>query len=323
MAEIGDEKVSAPTPTALVTPIAPAEPSRKEDAGTGKTTPAPPRPAIRRVVIPLDGSAFADQAREVGVALAQASSAAVLLVHCYSERAYRAQGSAALRAAEGAAGDERADVTKRFPREHPLHAALAYLELAQAEIARPGIIVRAEAVQWPPSFAIVHLADCPFADLVVMATHLGADCFPQQVAGTITGKVLEHTCVPVLLLPAGWTADSLWLRDSGGTEQPKTMVALAQRNGGTGADAEAHALARSYAELVARSLEAPHKDVHISPDAGPRGTVEISITTADQEALPDQIDMFVVTGRERSSLMADAERLLHTARAPVLVVPEA
>lgn len=320
MAEIGDERLSAPTLTALVTPIAP---SGKEDAGTGNTTPAPPRPAIRRVVIPLDGSAFADQAREVGVALAQASSAAVLLVHCYSERAYRAQGSAALRAAEGAAGNERADVTKRLPRQHPLHAALAYLELAQAEIARPGMIVRAEAVQWPPSFAIVQLADCPFADIVVMATHLGADCFPQHVAGTITGEVIEHTCVPVLLLPVGWRADTLRLRDSGGMEQPKTIVALAQRNGGTGVDAEAHALARSYAELVAWSLGAPRKDVDIYPDAGPRSTVEISVTTADHEALPDQIDMFVVTGRERSSLMADAERLLHTARAPVLVVPAA
>lgn len=284
---------------------------------------APDHPAIRRVVIPLDGTAFAEQGREVGVALARAVNADVLLVCCYTERSYLPSGSAALLTAAGGPGVDHSDVAKWERKQHPLHLALTYLEQVQAEIAQPGLTARIEAVQWPPSFAIVRLADRPFSDLVVMATHLGADCSLQPVSGTITREVIEHSRVPVLLLPVNWAAEAAQVRSTGDLGLRKVVAILPQRSGGTGAGTNEPVVARSYAELFARSLGITLHEVHIPLDASHVASLELSTTSSIQEAIPERMGMFIVGGWQRATLALDAERLLRMARAPVLVVPDA
>lgn len=328
MAPPGDEKLAAPT-TAALTSVSEMQESECENSAVSMKRALQRQAAIRRVVIPLDGTSFAEQGRELGVKLAGTCNAEILLVHCYSERTYLPSGSAALLATASGTDGERTGNATQAGMQHPLHAALAYLEREQAAIPRQDLTVRTQAVQWPPSFAIVQLANCPLADLVVMATHLGTDTAPQQTlphaSSTITREVIEHVHarVPVLLVPASWREKTIAVPRQDDTFPRRSVVALARENREQADDSGSLELIWSYAELLARSFGFVPREAHVSGDAARLDPAVMSVTTTDQGMVSEQISMFVVCGSQRATLISDAERLLRTARVPVLVVPVA
>lgn len=286
---------------------------------------ATPRPSIRRIVIPLDETACAERGRDVGIKLAQTFGAEILLIRCYSERTYLPSGNAALGMTSASVGQRPTTRITPTPIQHPLHAALAYLEQTEAEITRAGLIVRTEAVQWPPSFAIVHLANRPLTDLVVMVTHLGASDSSKPISGSITREVIEHIAprVPVLLLPVTWMAEMTRVHDHDAQGLRTMVAALAHLTGNPSDDSGSSELVRSYAGLFAQSFGGTLTEVSIPPDVACLSMEEISIESTDQNAVPQQIGMFVIGGAPRAALLPDAQRLLYAAHAPVLVVSEA
>lgn len=332
MAPAGDEKPSAPA-TAALTSAAEVHALECENGVVSMTHALQRQAAIRRVLIPLDGTSFAERGREVGIMLARTCNAQVLLVRCYSERAYIPSGSAATVATASVADGERTNVTTSMTTQagmqHPLHAALVYLEREQAAIPRQDLTVRTQAVQWPPSFAIVQLANCPLADVVVMATRLGAEMTPRQssphASGSVTRAVIEHVLarVPVLLVPASWRLEAMMTTGQGEPMPRKAVVALAHENEGRADDSESHEFTRAYAALLARTLGFLPQEAHMPGHIAQLDPAAMTINATDQAMVSDQVGMFVVGGWRRATLIADAERLLRTARVPVLVVPEA
>lgn len=282
-------------------------------------------PSVRRVVIPLDDAALPEQGRNVGVALAQLFDAMVLLIRCYSERTYLPSGNAAF-GADGAEANRRlGPVNGGTSSQHPLHAALAYLEQVEAEMTRAGLIVHTEAVQWPPSLAIVRFANRPLADLVVMVTHLGESGSPKPIAGSISREVIEHITpgVPVLLLPVRWMANWQGMQRLGVKGSRTMVIALVRQNGDSGAsDPESPALTQSYAELVARLFSGAITSVSMPPDAASLDIGEPAVKSTGQDTGCRRISMFILGGSQRATLARDAQRLLYAAQIPVLVVPE-
>lgn len=321
MAEIGEDSVRIAAPTAADVP---ARAAQRKDRIMRSPLPV----GVRRVVIPLDGSSFAEQALGVGVTVAVAFGAEMLLTRCYSERSYLPSGSAALLSsvAEGNAGGRRADMPVFTHHQLPLNDALAYLKHVCAAVARPGLTVYTRAVEWPPSFAIVQLADRPRSDLVVMAANLGAVGIQHNACGLVTREVIEHIApaVPLLLVQGDWASDALSTsaRESD-VERTTPLVAVVRTSGGARGAGDTHELAREYATLFAHVFASELADVTLPPEMAHPDVPEGMAAPTGERAAPNPVALYVVGGQRRAPMAIVAERLLRSARVPVLLVPEA
>jgi nucleotide-binding universal stress UspA family protein len=140
-------------------------------------------PEIRRVLIPVDGSAFSEQILDVAAPLVQALGAHPTLVHVVGSRPLFGTGL------------DAAPRTGFGTRER----AVAYLsDLAERfhdRIPDPAL-TSIQAVD--PASSIAQFIACGDFDLVAMATH-GRSGLSRLLLGSVAEKVLRQTNRPVLL----------------------------------------------------------------------------------------------------------------------------
>jgi nucleotide-binding universal stress UspA family protein len=138
---------------------------------------------IGKVLIPLDGSALAEQALTKALDITEGGEPTLLL----------------LRAAEASTwpGVDPTDEQIRV-----VHEAEQYLKAAQARLTAKGI-GKVETSVWygPPASAIVEAARVANADLIVMTTH-GRSGLGRLILGSVAEAVLRGTSTPILMLRA-------------------------------------------------------------------------------------------------------------------------
>jgi nucleotide-binding universal stress UspA family protein len=141
-------------------------------------------PVIKRLVVPLDGTPYAEQAIPAAVALARTLNAEVVLV----------RANPAAPTDDGA----RARLVQRRTRE-TRHSASLYLARQEHELRARGVRVSSCLPLGPAAEAIAATATERAADLIVIATHLGTTFSrPSQVS--VAHELLCSAEVPVLLL---------------------------------------------------------------------------------------------------------------------------
>ncbi|MEN9934033.1 MAG: hypothetical protein RLZZ387_612 [Chloroflexota bacterium] len=155
----------------------------------GVTAPEPPS-ALRRILVPLDGSALAAQALPVALELAGAARAELILLQAvlpFNEL-----------------GWDLAPLAGPIPTaalEEELMQTSAQLRLAAERVARPDLTITPIAELGYPADVILEEADRRRADLIVMATH-GRSGLRHWVLGSVADKVLHGAHTPLLLVRA-------------------------------------------------------------------------------------------------------------------------
>jgi nucleotide-binding universal stress UspA family protein len=148
---------------------------------------APPSiSAHPRVLVPLDGSPFAEEALPVAVSMALALGGQLVLLHAVSP-------------VEAIIFSEYAYASWPESREARLADGRAYLDSLVARGAAGGCQVRCDVRLVVPALAIAEAARDHNAALVVMATH-GRGALGRLVLGGVAHATLTHTRVPLLLV---------------------------------------------------------------------------------------------------------------------------
>lgn len=151
---------------------------------------------FERILVPLDGSALAEQALPFARDLAAAFHARVTLLRAIpsAEQAFREVASeTATNAPELTAGVARA----RFESEQT--AAQEYLDRQQKELEAGGLTVETAVIEGDPEWAIKTHAAAINASLIVMASH-GRGGLGRLVFGSVADNILRESTVPVLLI---------------------------------------------------------------------------------------------------------------------------
>lgn len=141
-------------------------------------------PNFRRILVPLDGSALAEQALPIAGALAQVEEAEVVLLNVEPQPV-----------AVGAITDNRDAKADRYLNQ----AALCVLP---SDVAYETIETGGEA-----GAAIIRAAHERDCDLIVMSTH-GRSGFTRLRLGSVADEVIAHTPVPLLLLHGQNTSEN-------------------------------------------------------------------------------------------------------------------
>lgn len=150
---------------------------------------------FRRIVVPLDGSAFADRALPVATQIARMAGAAIELVHVHVP-AHFANGTDTIPAfryqgvLEFAAGLEEA---RRRQEIDALHERAVELQASE------GIDVSVRVISGHIGDAVEHEAEAFNADLIVMATH-GRSGYSRARLGSVGDVVLRSALMPVLFV---------------------------------------------------------------------------------------------------------------------------
>ena len=170
------------------------------------------------ILVPLDGSPFAERALPYATLLAKRSGAELLLA-----RIVHLPGQAADSGAETVWGrvakQDPADPSPRtHQREHTFEEATEYLRALQTTVAAevPGVQPFVEAGDAPQ--ALLEIAKRGEVSLIVMATH-GRSGLTRWVMGSVAEQLLRRTHVPVLLLAAH-------ALDAGGPERLQQRLAV-------------------------------------------------------------------------------------------------
>ena len=144
----------------------------------------------RTIVVPLDGSPFAEQALDQAYALAAATGASLLLVAVAPE-------PDEFLAAE--VGDIPVWVLENRMAE--TERLQTYLQQQAARLINAGLTVEIQVVAGSPATAILDSAKEAAADLIVMATH-GRSGLQRFWMGSVALKVVQSAPIPVLLVRA-------------------------------------------------------------------------------------------------------------------------
>jgi nucleotide-binding universal stress UspA family protein len=153
-------------------------------------------PAPRHILLPLDGSALAEEMIEPVVALASLCGADFLLL-----RAIRPVMPVPLGREEGGMGPtvERLIEQIRSIHEQLHKEAESYLEGVAQRLRSRGLQVKTRvAVEEQPALAILHEANPPAIDLVALQTH-GRGSLARLLLGSVADKVIRGAAVPVLV----------------------------------------------------------------------------------------------------------------------------
>jgi nucleotide-binding universal stress UspA family protein len=154
-------------------------------------------PTLKRILIPLDGSAFAEQMIEPALALGALTAAEYTLVRVI----HPIEAHFAARFA-GPAVVQYGETLERRLAEMQAQAradAQAYLERAAESLRTRGFTVQTTVVSHgQPPVAILELAQSLSADLIALKTH-GRHGIGRLVMGSCADKVLRGASIPVLL----------------------------------------------------------------------------------------------------------------------------
>ena len=139
----------------------------------------------RRILVPLDGSAKAEQALPVAIGLARRSNAELRLMHCLDFVSL-----------------PPVDTNKEWLHASAYSDADSYLQGIAARIeskVRVNLVTCAEEVN--AASAILNVASRSGCDLIVMTTH-GRGVFDRAWLGSVADAVVRQSTIPVLLLRA-------------------------------------------------------------------------------------------------------------------------
>ncbi len=145
-----------------------------------------------KILVPLDGSALAEQALGPALALARAVSAEVVLLRSVATT----QPVFALSSALSGQFESRVEDSLFANRRQ---ATQEYLGSLQRRYQCPGCVVRAVDEIGEPAAAIVDVAHERGVDLIVMSTH-GETGVRRAVWGSVTERVLHGAGCPVLVV---------------------------------------------------------------------------------------------------------------------------
>ena len=146
---------------------------------------------FKRVLVPLDGSEFAEQALQPALTIAEKCGSEVIVLRVVVPDEL-VMVSPTLSAAYPKVVDEAA---KRDWEE-----AEAYIESIRARWADAKVPLRTEVISGAPPERILDVAQADGADLIVMSTH-GRAGLSRLVYGSVAEAVLRGGRVPVLLIP--------------------------------------------------------------------------------------------------------------------------
>ncbi len=149
---------------------------------------AVPGDKLRRLLVPLDGSALAEQALPVAGPLAKATGAELLLLQVVQGLDRRNQDLLFKDAAEA-----QAAVTE-WQQE-----AIAYLQQQAHHFQADGVTCLCKVVMGDVASTIIGTADSEAIDLLVMSTH-GRSGLQRWIYGSVANKVLRGVTCPLLLI---------------------------------------------------------------------------------------------------------------------------
>lgn len=141
-----------------------------------------------RIVVPLDGSHFAEQALTQAVGLARLTAADVHLVRVADIRSLEHAGPARLPIDEGAYGSLLAEESTD---------AGAYLRQIEERLRADGVDATSEVIRGAVAKAIVALTRA--GDVIVMASH-GRSGMARWFLGSVAEDILRQSNVPILLI---------------------------------------------------------------------------------------------------------------------------
>ncbi len=147
------------------------------------------------IVVPLDGSAFAEQALEPARRLAARCEATLVLLSIVPFFDTISLGASGM--VPQWTGTDQQRVRQ---------SVAAYLETTAQRVATGRVPVRTRVIDGPPATMIAATATEEHADLIVMATH-GRSGLSRLWLGSVATRVLQNTDLPVLLLPAEETRE--------------------------------------------------------------------------------------------------------------------
>ncbi len=137
-----------------------------------------------RILLPLDGSAIAEQALPHAIALVERFQAELIILRTFEPLAEKI----------GMMGDlvKRAeDVTRAI--------AEKYIENISASVQERGIRVKSIIIEGRPHSEIVRFAETEQVDLIVISTH-GQSGLTRWLLGSVADRVARGVSVPVLLV---------------------------------------------------------------------------------------------------------------------------
>ncbi|MBE0431389.1 MAG: universal stress protein [Dehalococcoidia bacterium] len=149
-----------------------------------------------KILVPLDGSKLAECALPHAEELAKRFEAQELLLVSATERVTRQTRAPEAGELYHAAGPE---VTVTFGKKEM--QAQRYLRRVAKKVKAEGIKVRTDVLCWPPAESIAEYAARSEADLIVMSSH-GRSGVSRWAHGSIASKVLQLSCVPVMVIKA-------------------------------------------------------------------------------------------------------------------------
>jgi nucleotide-binding universal stress UspA family protein len=157
--------------------------SREDEMLPAEFTP----PEYKSLLVPLDGSAFAEQALKQAEEIAAVTGARVTLVTAVPEGPVL--GELVTPPALPTIWEDEAKKMKQ------------YLDEVADRLRADGLTVDARVEYGPPADVLLHVADAVHADLVVMATH-GRSGLPRLWLGSVAMKTVQVCHRPVLLVRA-------------------------------------------------------------------------------------------------------------------------
>ncbi len=138
----------------------------------------------RKILVPLDGSPFAEAALTHVRALAQCTGAEIALVRVAVQPVYEYAGTE--------------PVLYHAIREDTEAEAAKYIQRIANELSAEGFKVTAECCTGPVAETILDYAQEVRADLIVMSTH-GRSGLARWFIGSVADKVVRAAILPVLL----------------------------------------------------------------------------------------------------------------------------
>jgi nucleotide-binding universal stress UspA family protein len=142
----------------------------------------------KRVLVPLDGSQFAESALEHAGAVAQVAGLEKLIL-LRVVMPLLVQGKSFLEAEHAREAEDKQEAT-----------AQDYLKKTAARLKKQGLPVETELlVGGDPATKILETAREQDVDLIIMSTH-GTSGVAPWLFGSVTHRVLSHSAVPVLMV---------------------------------------------------------------------------------------------------------------------------
>jgi len=152
---------------------------------------------FRRILVPLDGSALAEQAIPTAGRSARATGGSVVLVQVISPPFAYGYGPYLL---------QPPCYMDDLALRDDLSEATSYLERVAASIHLAGVETEVEACYGSAAVMILSAAHAKNMDLIVMCSH-GYTGLKRRLLGSVAQKVARHAPVPVLVLHHHTTAD--------------------------------------------------------------------------------------------------------------------